>query len=89
MLQSEGPAMPRSMPTLVAETDAAGQVAHVWVTMPGWRHARPVKRGAIPGGLRLDQAECHGASRQDIADWLTRNAEIAREMAGVNGSAAD
>lgn len=62
-------------PRLVAETDASGKVAHVWLSMPDWRFARPIgsQRGAamLQAGV-VAQAEVHGASRGEISAWLRR-----------------
>ena len=55
--------------TLVAETDTSGQVTHVWISMPGWKHARPVTEGDLKSDL-LSGCEFHGASEGAISAWL-------------------
>jgi hypothetical protein len=59
-------------PKLVAETDALGKVRHVWISMPGWKCARPVDRARLQAGV-IASSEVHGASRSDIASWLKQN----------------
>lgn len=59
-------------PTFVAETDATGRVTHVWLSMPGWKHARPVGRAGdapVHAGV-LAAGDVHGATRQAIGAWL-------------------
>ena len=53
----------------IAEQDENGGVAWVWLWHPGFRTARPLMALAdLPGNL--DQAEFHGASRDEILAWI-------------------
>lgn len=70
---------PAVAPKLVAETDAAGEVMHVWLSMPDWRFARPV--GSERGLARLNRtlvarAEVHGASRSAVSAWLHQKGHV-------------
>lgn len=59
-------------PKLVAETDALGRVTHVCLTMPDWKI--PSADDALdPLQSVLESSEFHGASKQDISDWLLRH----------------
>jgi hypothetical protein len=55
----------------VAETDDHGAVAWVWRFGPSDRIAHPVARGTRNIGDPED-CEFHGASQNDIVDWLHR-----------------
>ena len=60
-------------PQLVAETDGSGQVAQVWLAMPGWRAPRPMRDGDLSPSLLAD-SEFSGAPRAAITDWVERHA---------------
>lgn len=63
--------MTKTVDLYVAETDELGQVIALWRKSANSRIARPIDRFDLKLS-HLESAECFGAARDKLADWITQ-----------------